>query len=103
MGNVTMNKQNDTVTEVVEQGKELLGKANARHIIIRKANGEKLIDVTFAVAAVVVLFLLWIQPFGIFLTIAGIAYGLYSKVRLEVVRELGNGDNVVEMRVPDEE
>src|SRR5689334_20206179 len=98
-----MNKQNDTVNEVVEQGKELIQKANSRHIIVRKANGEKLIDVTFTVAAVVVLFLLWIQPFGIFLTIGGIAYGLYSKVKLEIVRELNSGDNVVEIRVPDEE
>ena len=98
-----MNKDNDTVTEVVEQGKDLLQKANSRHIIIRKANGEKLVDVTFAVAGVVALLLLWIQPFGTLLIIGGVVYGLYSKVKLEIVRELGTGDNVVEMRVPDED
>lgn len=97
-----MTKQKDTVNEVVEQGKDLLQKANTRHIIIRKPDGEKLVDVTFGVAAVVALLLLWVQPFGIMLAFAGIAYGIYAKLKMEVVRELTSGDNVVEMRLPNE-
>jgi hypothetical protein len=102
-GDITMSKQNDTVNEVVEQGRSLIQKANARHIILRKPNGEKLIDVTFGVAAVIALLLLWVQPFGIFLAIAGIAYSFYAKLRMEIVREVSSGDNVVEMRMPNED
>lgn len=98
-----MAKQEDTMKEVVAQGKELLHKANTRHVIIRKANGDKLIDVTLSVAVVVALLLLWFGPIGIVAALAGVGYGLYSKLRLEVVRELGGGDNVIEIRLPDDE
>lgn len=97
-----MSKQEDTAKEVLEQGKELLNKANKRHIIIRKANGEKLVDVTFVMAIVVVLILLWIQPIGIMIGLAAFAYGYYNKMTIEVLRELGGKDNVIEMRFPDD-
>ena len=93
-----MANQEDTVKEVVEQGKELLNQANKRHIIVSKPNGEKVIDVTFGVAAVVGLLLLWIQPFGVILAFAGAAYGIYSKLKVEIVQELGGSNNVVEVR-----
>jgi hypothetical protein len=102
-GEITMTKQQDTVNEVVEQGKSLIQKANTRHIIIRKQNGEKVVDVTFGVAAVIALLLLWVQPFGIFLVIAGIAYSFYAKLKLELVHEVGSSNNVVEMRMPNED
>lgn len=98
-----MNKQEDTAKEVLEQGKEILTKANKRHIIIRKANGEKLVDVTFTVAVVVALILLWFQPIGIIIGLAAFAYGYYNKMTVEVLRELGGTDNVIEMRFPNED
>ena len=98
-----MTKQEDTIKEVVAQGKELLHKANTRHVIIRKANGDKLVDVTFGIAAVIGLFLLWFQPFGLILALAGVGYGLYSRFKLEIVRESSSGDNVIEMRLPQDD
>jgi hypothetical protein len=102
-GEITMAKQQDTVNEVVEQGKSLIQRANTRHIIIRKQNGDKVVDITFGVAALIGLLLLWVQPFGIFLAIAGIAYSFYAKYRLEIVHEVGSSNNVVEMRMPNED
>src|SRR5687767_2421201 len=97
-----MTKQEDTIKEVVAQGKELLHKANTRHVIIRKANGDKLVDVTFGIAGVFLLFMLWFQPFGLILGLAAVVYSLYSKFKLEIVRESSTGDNVIEMRLPDD-
>lgn len=99
-----MAKQsNDTVNEVVEQGKEILAKANRRHIIVRNPNGVKVVDVTFGVAAAIGLLLLWLQPFGLILAFAGLAYAFYARLKLEIVHELGAGNNVVEMRLPKED
>jgi hypothetical protein len=98
-----MTKPDDTVQEIVEQGKTILQKANTRHIIIRKANGEKLVDVTLGIAVAVALLMLWFQPFGMLLGLAGLAYGLYAKLRMEVVRESSSSDNVIEMRVPSDD
>jgi hypothetical protein len=98
-----MTKPDDTVQEIVEQGKTILHKANTRHIIIRKANGEKLVDVTLGIAVAVALLMLWFQPFGMLLGLAGLAYGLYAKLRMEVVRESSSSDNVIEMRVPSDD
>lgn len=96
------NKSQDTVNEVLDQGKSLLNKASSRHLIIRKANGEKLADVSFLVAAVAVILLLWI-PIGIPLALVGLAYGLYAKLKVEVVRDLGDGNTVVDYKSTNDE
>ena len=94
------NKGKETVNEIVEQGKDLLSKANSRHIVIRNDRGEKVVDVTFTVAAVIAVLLLWWIPLGLPLIVIGLVYGLYAKLKLEVVRELGNGDTVVDVQLP---
>jgi Domain of unknown function (DUF4342) len=94
------NKGKETVNEIVEQGKDLLSKANSRHIVIRNDRGEKVVDVTFTVAAVIAVLLLWWIPLGLPLIVIGLVYGLYAKLKLEIVRELGNGDTVVDVQLP---
>lgn len=100
---MTQQNTNDTVNEIVEQGRELVNKANQRHVIIRRADGTQLADVSVTMVAVAALVLFFFQPFGTFILFGGIAYGIISKLKIEVVHELASGDDVVEMNIPTDE
>ena len=100
---MTQQNANDTVNEIVQQGREIVEKANQRHVIIRRADGTQLADVSVTVVAIAALLMFFFQPFGTFVLIGGIVYGIVSKLKVEVVHELSDGDDVVEMNISNEE
>lgn len=90
----------DTVNDILEQGRGLVQRGNERHIIVRRADGSQLADLTMTVAVILGVFLFFTGPWGFFIAIALTVYGLVNKVKIEVVRTLGDGDTVVELRKP---
>lgn len=96
-------KTKETVNQLLDQGKDLVEKGNQRHIVVRTANGEKLIDVSFTVAAIVVVVLFFMQPIGWLVAIGASIYGVTKKLKIEVARTLTDEDNVVEIQLPQDE
>mgnify|MGYP006276849775 CR=1 FL=1 len=90
-------KQNDPANDIIEKGKEILEQGNIRRVVIRKEDGDTLFEVSLTVAVIAVLVLLLIGPLGVMITLGGIFYGIVTKVRIEVVRELTDGDTIVEL------
>jgi hypothetical protein len=100
---MAQEKTRETVNQLVEQGKSLVEKGNQRHIVIRDAAGKKLIDVSFTVAVVVAAALFFMQPFSWFVAIGALIYGVATKIKIEVVRNLSDEDTVIEMQIPQDE
>ena len=98
--NVNVNK---TVDSLVHEGRKIVKKANQRHIIIRKADGIQLADLSMTVFGIVVAGMFFLQPFGSFVAFGLVAYGLYNKVKIEVVHELDADNTVVEVNIPEVE
>lgn len=91
------NKQ-DVVSELTQQGRDLVNKANERHIIVRKADGTKLADVSVTMFAIgIILALTMFQPFGTLLIGVGVVYGIVNKLKVEVVHELTGNDEMIEI------
>lgn len=98
---MTQQTNNQTVDKLMEDGREMVRKANKRHVIVRKADGTKLIELNATTLAIVFVAMFFIQPFGTLAAVAMIAYGIYAKVKVEVTHELtASADDVVEINVP---
>lgn len=80
-----------TGAEVVERVKELIRAGNVRKIIVRKENGDKIIEIPVTAGAVVGGTLTLFAPW---LAILGTAAAFVAKVKVEVQRidEDGDGD-----------
>lgn len=91
------NRNQSTQQDLMNTGRDLLQAGNERHIIIRSQNGDKIVDVTFTVAAVLAVLVIFIQPLGTIALIAGVVYAIVTRARIEIVRDLRDDDNVVEI------
>ncbi len=100
-----MNQEtaNEKVNDMMAEGRKIITKANKRHVIIRRNDGTKLAELSATVVALAVVAMFFFQPIGGFLAIAGIAYGIYNKVKIEVVHEINDSEAVVEVNIPQEE
>jgi hypothetical protein len=94
---MTDNKQNqnDAVETLIEQGKEFFSSGNTRRIILRTADGNELADVSMTVAFIGIGVLMFFGPAGFTLAFLAVIAGILAKVRVEIVRELGDDDDTV--------
>lgn len=95
------NTSSDVVNDVTERAKDLWAQGNVRHVILRTAEGRQLVELPLN-WAVVGLFALFFISGGWFILIVAAIAGIVAKMRLEIVRDLGNDDNVVEMNRDDQ-
>ncbi|QPC82779.1 DUF4342 domain-containing protein [Phototrophicus methaneseepsis] len=95
-------KRSTTGEEIIERGKDLVKQGNERRIVIRRENDEPLVDVSLTVAvAVAAVFFLFVP--GSFFWAAVLAIGaIATKMRVEVLREIGDG-SVIEMKKKNDE
>ncbi len=100
---MTQQNVNETVDNLVSEGRNIVKKANQRHVIIRNADGTQLADLSMTVVAIILVAMFALQPIGTIAAFAAIAYGLYSKVKIEVVHELDSDNTVVEVNLPEDE
>ncbi|MCB9458107.1 MAG: DUF4342 domain-containing protein [Anaerolineaceae bacterium] len=86
---------------IIERGKEIVEMGNQRRLIIRRENGEPLIDVslTVAVGAGVVFFFL---PISWVWLLVAVVVAVAMKLRIEVLREVGDG-GTIEMKHKNDE
>jgi hypothetical protein len=86
-------KRNEQLNEIGEQAKNLLDKGNSRHVVLRNADGSKIAEVSMTLAALVVAFVLF-MPWSWFIIAAAAVYGMVKKIRVEVVRDILNDDDI---------
>ncbi|MEL6309221.1 MAG: DUF4342 domain-containing protein [Chloroflexota bacterium] len=91
------NNTNDTVNDLMTRGQETLQKVNQRHVIIRKADGTQLADVNMSTIAIIALLLIVFQPLGTIITIGGIAYAVYSKLKITMVHDMKPDEDTFEV------
>jgi hypothetical protein len=85
------------VDRLVEQGRELVQKGNKRHVVIRNAEGKQIASVSLTVAVVVALAAVVLLPFwGIILLVIGGFIATGMKMKVELIREISDDDNVVQ-------
>ena len=100
---MTQEQTKETFNQIVDQGKSLVEKGNQRHVVVRDESGKKLVDVTGTVAVVVMVALLLLQPLGGFIIAGSLIYGVVKKLKVELLRNVGDEDTVVEVQLPQEE
>ncbi len=88
-------KQSDSVDTLIEQGQSLIERGNSRRIILRTADGNELADIPMMTAVIGGIVLLVLGPAGFTLAFFAVIAGIIAKVRVEVVRELGDDDDTV--------
>lgn len=97
-------KPKNTTNTMLDQGKNLIEQGNARHVVVRTPEGKKLIDVSLTAAVIVVLVFLFLMPgWGWALIFFGVVAAIAAKLKIEVVRELNQDDNVVDVSKNDEQ
>lgn len=92
--NETTKRAEDMGKAAFQRGKQALKASSVRHVVVRGANGKKIVDVNMTLAIVIgiVAFVLawWLLPL-----IAAIGY--LAKLRVEVIREVKDDDKVIEI------
>ncbi len=85
---------------VGERIQEVLHETNTRHLVIRNQEERVLFDIslTFGIIIGVILFLI---PGGFIIALLGVVAALATKLRIELVREVGDGDDVIEGHLSD--
>jgi hypothetical protein len=84
-----VNSITDQIKEVIEQG-------NMRRVIVRKQDNEQLFEVSLTAAVAVAAAILIFVPGGFFISLLAVIAGIFAKLRVEILRELRDDDEVVE-------
>lgn len=89
------NKGSDTVSEVVERGKQLIEQGNMRRLVVKTNDGRTIADVPLTIVAVAAF--VTIVTWQIWLPILLVVFGIIARVKVEVVREVNEKDDVIQM------
>lgn len=81
---------------VIDQIKEVIEQGNVRRFVVRKSNDDKLFEVSLTIAVGVVAAIIIFVPGGFFWTLLAVIAGIIAKLRVEILRELNDDDDVVE-------
>lgn len=95
-------KSKETLDTARDQIKQWVAQGNQRHVIFRKADGEKFAEFSLTVVAIMAaIFLFFTFPWGWTLALVAAIFGTMAKIRIEVVRDLTGDDNTLQVD-PDE-
>ncbi|MEQ8677093.1 MAG: DUF4342 domain-containing protein [Aggregatilineales bacterium] len=90
------NQFNDTMGDINNRLQDVIEKGNQRRVLIRKENGDTLVNVTLTTAVVGVgVGLIFLSQLVIPLAVIAIAAGVYTRAKIELVREVGDDSQVV--------
>ncbi|MEM9955523.1 MAG: DUF4342 domain-containing protein [Chloroflexota bacterium] len=96
--------KNDTVNDLVDNGRDFLREANRRYVVIRNQDGSTIADLRMPIVAMIIFAMIAFQPMGTFLAVGAIVYGLVRKVKIDLVSEVKSSDDaVIEVKLPDEQ
>lgn len=86
----------DTMQVIASQGRALLKEGNRRRIIARNPENTILLDVSVTQAVIAALVLVLVLPvMGWLILLAIVGIGISKKIRLDFVREIGEGDDTI--------
>jgi|GEM_PF-5182468 len=94
---------NETINNLMDEGRKVVNQANQRHIVVRKPDGTKILELSATVFAIAVVLIFLFQPFGTIAAIAALIYAIYTKVKIEVVHELDGNEPTIEINPTDEQ
>lgn len=89
-------KDNDLVNDLSERARDLWEQGGARHVVLRTAEGRQLLEVPLN-WTVVALFSLFFISGGWMILLVSAIIGFIAKMRVEIVRDIDNDDDVVEI------
>ncbi len=94
---MTTQQTERPVDRLLEQGKDIVQRGNKRHVVIRNADGTQIASISLTVAVIIGLAATILLPFWgiILLALAGF-FAAGKRVKVELVRELTDDDNVVQ-------
>lgn len=78
-------------------GRSLYDRASIRRVILRTRSGRKIVDLPMTAAVAIVIAFMVFVPLGALLTFGLAIAGIWSGVRVEVVRLLSSDDDVLHM------
>lgn len=94
-----MSNQTPVGNEIVERTKEILHAGNIRHVIIKNAEGRTLIDSSLTIAVALSAALIFFIPGGLFIAILVAVAAVYMRLKIEIVRELTDEDEIITLNV----
>ncbi len=87
------NQFNDVANDLNSRLQGAIEKGNARRVIVRKANGESLINVTLTTAVIVgAIGMIFLTELTMLVLILSVAAGVYYKAKIEVVSVVEDTD-----------
>lgn len=93
-----MNKKRDEKRDWMEQGRKIVEQGNARRLILKTADGRQFAEMSLTMA-VGVAFVLFLLPMTWLIVIFGLLFAIAAKIRIEIVREVTENDDVLEMEI----
>jgi len=95
---MTEQKPQEKIDDLSNRAKGLVNKGNQRHIVVRKADGEKIFEFSVTVGIIAAFVLIFLMPgWGWLLAIGVAIYATVKKIRVELVRDLSDEDDVVQV------
>lgn len=92
--NGTSKQAEDVAREAAQRGRKLFQASSVRHVVIRGANGKKLVDMNMVLAVVLgviaFVFAWWLLPLVL-------VVGYLAKLRVEIIREVSDDDKVIDI------
>lgn len=93
--NIEPNKNSDAMNDVMERGKQLIEQGNTRRLIVKTNEGRTVADVPLTIVAVAAF--VTIITWQIWLPILLVLFGIVARVKVEIVREVSEKDDVIQM------
>lgn len=93
--NIEPNKNSEAMNEVMERGKQLIEQGNTRRLVVKTNDGRTVGDVPLTIVAVAAF--VTIITWQIWLPILLVIFGIVARVKVEIVREVSEKDDVIQM------
>lgn len=93
--NIEPNKNSEAMNDVMERGKQLIEQGNTRRLVVKTNDGRTVGDVPLTIVAVAAF--VTIITWQIWLPILLVIFGIVARVKVEIVREVSEKDDVIQM------
>lgn len=94
-----MSNNAPITNDIVERTKEILHAGNIRHVIIKTPDGRTLLDTSLTIATGLSIALIFFIPGGLFIAIIAAILAVYTRLKIEIVREVGDSDEVITLDI----
>lgn len=94
-----ITERKDMMTEISDTAQNLIDQGNRRRVLARAEDGRVMFDVPLTYVVVGGALLLFFMPgWGWLIALGAVGYGFANRIKLELVRELTDGDDTLQGR-----